>query len=437
LPEGPFVSKLSHRQKEYLLIAGAVVFSVLILYAVASRTKAGPPRKVTFAAGSKDGAYYKFAEEYAKRLQSKGLEVTVLETGGSLENLRLLKEKKADIGFVQSGLGSAENNLSTLGSMFLEPLWLFTKTEKAVTRVTELFGKRVAIGDPDSGTREVALAVLGDTKMVNKLKTVAISGEEAKVALLEGKVDAAFYVGSPSVKAIRELATSPEIQLADFERAQAYARYHSSLSHVTLYAGMLDLSQDIPAQDKQLLASAATLVVTEDFHYALVTIFLQTARDIHQQAGAFQSYGEFPSPRLVSLPLVPEAEQFYRSGPSFFFRHLPFFWAATVDRLLILLLPFLTLLLPLIRFAPPFYGWLLKRQLLKKQEVLQKVEINEDKWSQEVRLEKLRELKSQLPDLKQLPPAYQNDVFLMQLRLERVTSEVEGEEPCEFTTGEN
>ena len=240
------MKKLSHQQKESLLISVVVVFSVLVLLIVAGRTEAGPPHKVVFAAGSKGGAYYTFAQEYARRLQGKGLEVTVLETGGSLENLRLLREQKADIGFVQSGLGSPDDNLSTLGSTFLEPLWLFTRTEKPVTRVTELLGKKVAIGDTDSGTREVALAVLRDTKMVEKLKTVAISGEEAKRALVEGKVDAAFFVGSPSVKAVRELATDPDIQLADFERVQAYARYHSSLTHVTLYAGMLDLSRDIP-----------------------------------------------------------------------------------------------------------------------------------------------------------------------------------------------
>lgn len=425
------MKKLSHQQKEYLLIAAAVVFSIIVLVFLAGRTEAGPPRQVTFAAGSKGGAYYKFATEYAERLKSKGLEVTVLETGGSLENLRLLREQKADIGFVQSGLGSGEDGLRSLGSTFLEPLWLFTRTEKPVTRVTELYSKRVAIGDTDSGTREVALAVLRDTKMVGKLKTVPIGGEEARTALLEGEVDAAFFVGSPSVKAIRELAVDPEIQLANFERVQAYARYHSSLSHVTLYAGMLDLSKDIPSEDKELLASAATLVVSENFHYALVTLILQTARDIHQSAGAFQSYGEFPSPQLVSLPLVPEAEQFYQSGPSFFFRHLPFFWAATVDRLIILLLPFLTLLLPLIRFLPPFYGWLLKRQLFKRQEVLQMVELNEEGWSKEERLKKLDELKSELPALKQLPPAYQNDVFLMQLRLERVKEEINEHESPE------
>jgi len=379
------------------------------------------------AAGPKGGAYFRFAQQYAAKLAVKGLDVKVLETGGSLENLRLLREGKADIGFVQSGLGSQNDNLQALGSTFLEPLWLFTRTEKPVEHVTELFGKSVAIGDTDSGTREVVLTVLDDTKMRGKLKTLSLGRQEAKDKLIAGEIDAAFFVGSPSVEAIRTLAETPGIQIANFRRVQAYARYHSSLSHVTLYAGMLDLADDIPPDDKQLLASAANLVVSENFHYALVTLFLQTAREIHQGAGAFQSYGEFPSPRLVSLPLVPEADNFYKNGPSFFFRHLPFFWAATVDRLLILLLPFLTLLLPLVRFLPPFYGWMLKRKLFKRQDILQAIELNESDLSDEERLDKLTELEAELPELKQLPAAYQNEVFLLQLRMEKVRDSLGGD----------
>ncbi len=412
---------LSYLQKENLWLVGLGILLLIVGVVAVRRIQAGPPKTVVFAAGPRDGAYYRLAQQYSEKLEAKGLEVKILATGGSLENLRLLEKRQADIAFVQSGLGANIPSLSTLGSVYPEPLWLFCR--EPVDRVTDLHGKTVAIGDTDSGTREVALAILGDAKMSQKLKTVAIGGAQAEEKLLAGDVDAAFYVGSASVASIRTLATHPDIHLADFERVQAYARYHSSLTAVTLYAGMLDLGKDIPPRDTHLLATTATLVVSDQFHYALVTLFLQTAQQIHQAAGPFREYGEFPSPRLVSLPLLPEAEQFYQRGPSFFFRHLPFYFAAAVDRLLILLLPLLTLLLPLMRFVPPVYGYFLKRQLFQRQEILQSIELDEVKG--EERAQRLADLERELPRLKKLPPAYQNEVFLLQLRLERVKQEIE------------
>lgn len=412
------------KDKETQLYVTLTVISLLLLILVLGRVQAGPPSQVTFAAGSRTGAYYKFALQYKERLAANGLEVVVLETGGSLENLRLLREGKADIAFIQSGLSPDGSQLQSLGSVFPEPLWLFTRGEEPLTRMNQLLGKSVAIGTTDSGTREVALSILDDAKMREKLRTVSVGGEEAKQQLLNGELDAAFFVGAQSVQAVKELAVDPSVQLADFDRVQAYARYHSSLFPVTLYAGMLDLPQDLPPKDVHLLSTACSLVVSEDFHYALVTLFLQTANSIHRAPGPFQTYGEYPSPKNVTLPLMPEAEQFYESGPSFFFRYLPFFWAATFDRLIILLLPLVTLLFPLFRVAPPLYGWILRRKLLKKQEILRDVEINEHGLSHAQRKAVLKELTEQLAELKNLPPNYQNDVFLFQLRLERVQDQL-------------
>lgn len=412
------------KDKEAQLYIILSVVSLLFIALVVGRVQAGPPARVTFAAGPSDGAYYKFAKEYQQRLTAKGLEVEVLTTSGSVENLRLLREGQADVAFVQSGLTSQESELQSLGSMFPEPLWLFCRLDEPITKLSQLQGKRVAIGSEESGTQAVALTILQDARMTAKIETASTDGATAKEQLLSGEIDAAFFVGSPTVDSIQELAMNPDIQLANFQRVQAYARFHSFLSAVKLYAGMLDLSADIPDHDINLLATSCSMVVSDDFHYALVTLFLQTASQVHEKPGPFQVYGEYPSPRNISLPLMPEAQKFYKDGPSFFFRYLPFFWAATVDRLIILLLPLLTLLFPLFRIAPPLYGWVLRRKLLAKQDTLKDIELNEDGQSLQERQSVVEELVKELSELKNLPPNYQNEVFLFQLRLERVQEQL-------------
>lgn len=409
------------KAREIKIWTFVVVCLLLILFGAWGRLKAGPPRSIVFAAGSRGGAYYKFALDYAQRLKESGLTVEVLETKGSLDNLRLVEEGKADIAFSQSGLkGKNSEDLRSLGSMFYEPVWVFVRGSEPPKEFASFKGKRVGIGEVGSGTREVAITLLADNKLTEKVKLVTTGGETAKKELLEGDLHALFIVGAASIPAVKELANRPDIALVDFSRAKAYSRYHDSLTDVTLYRGMLNLADDIPSHDQHLVATASTLVVSKDFHYALVTLILQTARDIHGKAGAFQDYGDFPSPRLTSFPLYQEADAFYSRGPSFFYRNLPFYVAATFDRLVIILLPLLTLLLPLGRILPPLYAWTQKRKIYRLQSELSDIETGEKGLTKDQAVSRLNELEEDLLELKSLSPAYQNEVFLLGLRIDKV-----------------
>ena len=84
-----------------------------------------PPKSVVIASGSKKGQYYKYALQYQKVLLSHGIQAQILETAGSLENIKLLKNKKADIAFIQSGLADDNNikDIETISSLYFEPLW--------------------------------------------------------------------------------------------------------------------------------------------------------------------------------------------------------------------------------------------------------------------------------------------------------------------------
>ena len=125
---------------------------------------APPPKTVRFASGSSWGAYNRYAQMYKQELAKEGLNVQVLETKGSTENLRLLVEGKADIAFVQGGIvpPSADVELVSLGSVYFEPLWLFIRSDVPQSRFSQLEGKRIAIGPEGSGTRAVALELLED-----------------------------------------------------------------------------------------------------------------------------------------------------------------------------------------------------------------------------------------------------------------------------------
>lgn len=270
--------------------------------------------------------------------------------------------------FVQSGTGDPDGSetLVSLGSLYFEPLWLFHHREVESRRLTDLCGKRVAIGKDGSGTQAIARQLLTDNAITEAdADLVAQGGQEAAQALQARTVDAMFVVVAPRATMVRQMIKADGIEVMHFERAEAYTRRHRYLSHVTLPEGSLDLAANIPARDLSLIAPAATLVASKDLHPALVDLLLQAAANVHGKGGLFETPGQFPSPRYVDFPLSPEAARYFKSGPPFLQRYLPF-WAATlVDRLLVMIVPLIALLLPLMRLLPPTYRWRIRSRIYR------------------------------------------------------------------------
>ncbi|MFA5504474.1 MAG: TAXI family TRAP transporter solute-binding subunit [Vulcanimicrobiota bacterium] len=406
----------------WAVLAPGIVITLLGFMLAFAFVGAPPPKTLRFASGSNWGAYNKFAQMYKAELAKEGLAVEVLETKGSTENLQLLIDGKADIAFVQGGIlpPTDEVELVSLGSVYFEPLWLFVRSEQPQTRFSQLSGKRVAIGPEGSGTRAVALELLEDAQVFDEITAVDVWGETAEQMLYSGEVDAVFIIGSPTIDAVSRMLGSKGIQLMQFERSKAIERRHQFLSLVPLYAGVVDLKADIPAHDVELLAPAATLVVRSSFHKALPPVILATATEIHGSATILSEHGAFPSPQYCSFPIAREARFYYDRGLSFLYRHLPFYLASGLDRLAILLLPFIGLLIPIIRLLPPVYNWTMKRKIYKQYRNLQRLENKFGLAEYDELAEELNEIEVAAKKLASMPPAYGADIYALRSNLERV-----------------
>jgi hypothetical protein len=137
---------------------------------------------------------------------------------------------------------------------------------------------------------------------------------------------------------------------------------------VILPASVADMARDVPPANVTLL-SPANLVVREDLHPAIQYLLLEAAARIHSGPGVFQKAGEFPAPEAGDLPLSDQARQFYKTGPPFLQRHLPFWLAILIQQLLVLLIPVLGLLYPLLKVAPGLYAWVMRGRVMKLYEL--------------------------------------------------------------------
>ena len=354
--------------RHQLAIYGPAALLVVAAFILAFQfIKPAPPDHVVIATGGVDGAYYAFAKRYAEYLAREGITLEVRATKGSVENLALLGKGEVSLALVQGGVdgGGPASALTSLGSVYYEPLWLFHRRDLVVERLSDLAGARLAVGPQGSGTRALAGRLLADNGIGEQADWADLGGEGAVDALLAGDVDAAFFVISAHSDAVKRLLRDPRIALADFTRAEAYGRRYRFLRHLELPEGVVDLAANIPERTVHLLATTANLVSSPDLHPAVVDLMLLAATEVHKEGGLFEGQDEFPMPGLLAFPLNSEAERFYDNGPPFLQRFLPFWAASLVDRLKVMLLPLLVLMFPLIKVMPPIYTWRMRARVYR------------------------------------------------------------------------
>lgn len=335
-----------------------------------------PPKKIIIATGSTEGAYYKFAKEYAVLLSKEGVELEVRATKGSVENLELLQDEQTGVGvaLVQSGVAgeSARAKLMALGSLYREPLWVFHQAHnkpKEGTLRDLLAGKRLAIGPQGSGTRSIALLLLKSNDLlpveasaIMKTELREEAGVAAAEGLKKGDLDAAFFVASIETPFILDLLKN-RVPLVSMNQQSAYLQRFHFLAGTSLPPGLIDLGNNIPDHEIKLVAPTAMLVARKDLHPALVALLLTTAAKVHGPGDLLSHPDEFPSPQYLDLPLSEEARHFYKSGPPVLQRFMPFWLASMADRLKVMLIPLVMLLMPLFRSAPPLMRWRARRKI--------------------------------------------------------------------------
>jgi len=332
-----------------------------------------PPKRIVITTGSDSGAYYHFAQRYATILARDGVTLEVRSSAGSLQNLERLKADEAQVGFVQGGVIEPKNDpdevddsgLLSLGSLFYEPVWVFYRGEQPLTRLTELRGKRIAIGAEGSGVRQLARQLLEANEVPVSDRLLPLSGLVAAEELQQGRIDAAFVIASEKAPVVQVLLRSPGVKVMSFAQAGAYQRRFPFLTKLTFPHGVADLVRDFPPEDIKLLAPTANLIIRDDLHPALQTLLLQAASEVHGKSGFFQDVGEFPSYKDQMLPLSPDAARFFKSGAPFLQRYLPFWLAVLIDRLIVLLVPVFALLIPLLKVAPAIYTWRVRSKVFR------------------------------------------------------------------------
>lgn len=390
-----------------------------------------PPNRVVILSGPEDSSYYSAAQRYAKLIESHGIKVDVKTTDGSVDNLKMLLDRKqvADVGFVQTGLADDDKapGLMSLGTIYVQPVMVFYRGAANIERLTQLRGKRVAIGPDGSGTAAVALKMFEENEMGKKdVKLIEIDGDDAIAALLAHKVDALIATGEQvRGKKVRELMQKPGIKLMNFRQADGYRRRLKFLSRLVAPEGSFDLGRNLPPQDTELVGTPVELIAREGLHPAISDLLIAAARDVHGKPGMYRKAGEYPAAIEHDIPLSEEARRYYTSGSPFLYKRLPFWLASLVDRILILVLPLLIVVVPASRLVAPLYQWRMRSRIYRWYGALMTLEREmlarpDDEARQQIR-RRLEAIEDSVNSL-QLPLAFADQVYVLREHIAMVRS---------------
>jgi TRAP transporter TAXI family solute receptor len=363
----------SSTDKQRFLLIGAAIVSLVALaasiFAVIAFVHPLLPRTLAMATGAEGGGYSELGERYKPLLARQGVDLTVLQTPGSIENLAMLRfpDSRVSVALVQNGLTDPQRSptLVSLGTVGYVPLWIFYRGPQASRdQLEHLRGMQVSIGPDGSGTRQLVHELLGRNGIDDSnTKLLPFAPSDAAEQLVAGNIDAAVMLAGPNAATVRRLLASPDVKLLSLGRADAYVALYPFLTTVVLPAGYADLANDRPPADVKMIAVKMSLIVRRDLQSAAQYLLLEAATQVHSQAGVFQRAGEFPAAEATDLPLSGDAQQFYKTGVPFLQRIFPLWFAVFVEQLTITLLPLIAVGYPLLRTLMAVYDWEVRRRI--------------------------------------------------------------------------
>src|SRR5215467_217910 len=342
-----------------------------------------PPSKVTMTTAFKGSSFEYYGRQYREIFARSNVDLELRASSGAVENIQLLQDPRSgvQISLMLSGVSDGKHapGLLSLGTVYTNPIWIFYSSNEPFERLSQLIGKRIAVGPVGSRGRTAAEQILGKAGVNSESATLLpFIGSAAVEAMNDGKVDAVWIGGTPDSPAVHSFLHNANVRILGFQTAEALTRLFPELARLVLPQGVIDIYQNIPPNDVPLIGTPTKVLVRSDLHPEIVQLLLQTMVETHSGANIFQRAGEFPNSSDVEYPVAPAAIDFYKNGPSFMQRHLPLWLSVHAQRAIAVLVTAVALSFPMFRFLPWAYNWITRRRLFYWYAQLKKLEASFD-----------------------------------------------------------
>lgn len=238
----------------WVLVAAAAAFG----YAHAQQATI-----LSIGTGGTGGVWYPLGGAMANIMSKTvpGLQVTAEVTGGSVDNINLIRTGKSELGFsmvdaawdAYRGQGKFQQKveLRTLAVFYPQKNHVVTLEGNGIEKMADLRGKRVSIGSPGSGSEIIARRLLeaygiDPDKDINKQR---LGVAEAVNALKDRKIDAFIHNAAIPIPAVTDLGATPGMKIKLIDHADAVAAMNKKYG--PLYSAGTLPAKTYPGQTKE------------------------------------------------------------------------------------------------------------------------------------------------------------------------------------------
>ncbi len=280
--------------------------------------------RVRFAAGPDDGEAFSIAQAISDVVEQHhpNLRVTVVETTGSGESVRLLNEGRVDFAAVQADIG-ASAPARLVAQLYPDVFQLVARADSGIESVADLVGRRIALPPADSGQyRSFWLLADHYGLTADQFEALPMSTSSANWALIDGAADAVFRVRAAGNQSIVDLIDEVPIRVIPIRQGAAMQLKQPVLATGTIPVGSYRGSPPIPASDLPSVNVQRVFIVDASVPDDMVNKITRTMFERRRELVALTPLAGFVSPPRAGggsfIPVHPGAQQYYdRHEPSF------------------------------------------------------------------------------------------------------------------------
>ena len=297
------------------------------LFVLAALTACGQKGRLRIGTAGEGGNYNSLGKALSQTLQKDPykINVEVKTTAGSAANIRLLSQDYLELAIAQSDVidemyagtldTQAMKGYSAIASLYPEPVQIVVSADSGIASVSDLAGKKVSVGEADSGTQKNAAQILQAYGLTSNMLTVQnMTYAEASKALGDGSIDAMFCTAGAPAQVITDLSGTTPVSLVPIEGQQsdlltgAYGFYAKAVIPAGTYKGQ-DSDVTTLAVMSVLLASDKT---PADKIYTITGALFKEKAALNDAVPVEFDLQEQKAVESVTIPFHPGAAQYYQ-----------------------------------------------------------------------------------------------------------------------------
>ncbi|MHC1727894.1 MAG: TAXI family TRAP transporter solute-binding subunit [Syntrophobacteraceae bacterium] len=291
-------------------------------------------KELLFATGGVSGTFYPIGGAIAQAWNKNipDLNVTVQATGGSLENVRLLGSKGAEVAICMNDIAfygrqgteafkaksEKYENYSAIGNVYPDVIQIFTRKGSQVKSISELKDKKVSVGPPGSGTEISARQVLGlygiDYKTKKDINPQYLSYSEAADQFKDKLIEGAYFVVAVPNSALQDINLMHPVQFLEIddkkfdEIVKAYPLYSRFTIPPNSYSGQTEPVKTIGVYSSILVRND----LPDDLVYKMTQTMYEQSAAIGQAHAAGKGMNVSMAIQGIAVPIHPGAQKYYK-----------------------------------------------------------------------------------------------------------------------------